>query len=93
MFKKLDLLQGNIDMETLFELMPVAMALTDREGKPILLNHKMALLSGFNASDLIGRKIEEVHKQAAENIKHEFSMFDAGLDVPDREIIIGDKIC
>ncbi|ABM03037.1 diguanylate cyclase with PAS/PAC sensor [Psychromonas ingrahamii 37] len=93
MIKKLDLLQGNIDMETLFESMPVAMALTDREGRLLLVNHKMALLSGQNLSDLIGRKVEEVSKEAAENIKYEFRMFDAGLDVPNRELKIGDKIC
>lgn len=92
MIKKFDLLQGNITMETLFDSMPVAMALTDREGRLILVNRKMALLSGHNASDLIGRKVEEVNKEAAENIKRDFCMFDAGLDVPDHEIQIGDKI-
>ena len=93
MIKKLDLLQGNIDMETLFESMPVAMALTDREGRLLLVNDKMALLSGHNVSSIIGRKVEEVGKEAAENIKYEFRMFDAGLDVPNRELKIGDKIC
>ncbi|MFQ3176536.1 MAG: diguanylate cyclase (GGDEF)-like protein/PAS domain S-box-containing protein [Psychromonas sp.] len=93
MIKQLDLLQGNIDMETLFESMPVAMALTDRTGRLLLVNHKMALLSEQNVSDLIGRKVEEVSKEAAENIKYEFRMFDAGLDVPNRELKIGEKIC
>jgi diguanylate cyclase (GGDEF)-like protein/PAS domain S-box-containing protein len=93
MIEKLDLLQGNLDMETLFESMPVAMALTDREGRLLLVNRKMALLSGQDVSDLIGRNVEEVGKEAAENIKYEFRMFDAGLDVPNRELKIGDKVC
>jgi diguanylate cyclase (GGDEF)-like protein/PAS domain S-box-containing protein len=93
MIEKFDLLQGNIDMETLFESMPVAMALTDRDGRLLLVNQKMALLSGHNASSIIGRKVEEIGKEAAENIKYEFRMFDAGLDVPNRELKIGDKIC
>ncbi|HEY7866976.1 MAG TPA: sensor domain-containing diguanylate cyclase [Psychromonas sp.] len=93
MIKKFDLLQGNLDMETLFESMPVAMALTDREGRLLLVNQKMALLSGHNASSIIGHKVEEVGKEAAENLEYEFRMFDAGLDVPNRELKIGDKIC
>jgi PAS domain S-box-containing protein len=45
-------------METLCESMPVAMALTDREGRLLLVNDKMALLSGHNASSIIGRKVK-----------------------------------
>ena len=80
-------IQGeSISIESLFESMPVAMALIDREGRHVALNQALANFSGLNAPDLIGRKVEELSRESGENIKRDFAFFDAGKEVPDHEL-------
>ncbi|MBF0572417.1 MAG: GGDEF domain-containing protein [Desulfamplus sp.] len=93
MQKKFDLQHEYITIESLFESMPVAMALIDREGRHVALNQALASFSGLSVRDLVGRKVEELSKESGENIKRDFLCFDAGEEVPDHEVQIGDKIC
>jgi len=90
---KFDLLHISITLDTLFESMPVAMALIDREGRDVAVNQSLSMLYGINTSDLIGRRVADFCKKSGANIERDFRMFDAGLDVPDHEIQIGDKTC
>lgn len=78
-----------ITVEKLFESMPVAMALIDREGRHVALNQALASLSGLKAADLIGRKVEELSAESGENIRRDFRYFDAGTQVPDHELSLG----
>lgn len=93
MNKNFDLLHISISLEALFESMPVAMALIDRNGHDIAVNRELSMLYGYNPSDLIGRKVIDFSKKSAENIERDFRLFDAGLDVPDHEIEIDGKTC
>ncbi len=61
-----------IGIEELFESMPVAMALIDREGRHAALNQALASFSGRNAKELVGKKVSENSKERAENVKNEF---------------------
>ena len=81
-----------ISIEKLFESIPVAVALVGRNGEHLLLNQALASISGLNARDLVGRKIAELSKESGENSKRDFRYFDAGLDVPDHEVMVGDQI-
>ena len=82
----------NISIETLFESIPVAVTLLDREGRHLVLNQALASISGLKYSDLVGRKVAELSKESGENIKRDFAFFDAGKDVPDHEVTIDDRI-
>lgn len=91
--KKFEIENEEITIEALFESMPVAMALIDREGRHVALNQALASFSGLNVSELLGKKVEELSKESGENIKRDFSFFDRGERVPDHEVKIGNKIC
>lgn len=93
MNKNFDLLHISISLEALFESMPVAMALIDRNGHDIAVNRELSMLYGYTPSDLIGRKVADFCKKSAKNIERDFRLFDAGLDVPDHEIEIDGKTC
>lgn len=82
----------NLSIETLFESIPVAVALLDREGRHLVINHALAAISGLKYSDLVGRKVSDLSKESGENIKRDFAFFDAGKDVPDHEVTIGNRI-
>lgn len=82
----------SITLETLFESMPVALALIDRDGRHVALNQALASFSGLKASDLIGVKVEDLSEESGKNIKRDFEYFDAGMDVPDHEVQIRDRI-
>ena len=68
----------NLSIETLFESIPVAVALLDREGRHLVINHALAAISGLKYSDLVGRKVSDLSKESGENIKRDFAFFDAG---------------
>jgi diguanylate cyclase (GGDEF)-like protein/PAS domain S-box-containing protein len=90
---KFDLLHTSISLEALFESMPVAMVLLDREGRHVAANRAVTAFNGLNPEQLIGRKVAEFSKESGENIERDFRMFDQGLEVPVHEVPIGDKIC
>lgn len=92
MTKHFELQHESITLEVLFESMPVAVALLDREGRHVALNQALANFSGLNAHDLVGKKVAELSKESGENIKRDFCCFDAGQAVPDHEVKIGDRI-
>ncbi len=79
----------SVTVEKLFESMPVAMALIDREGRHVALNQALASLSGLKAAELIGRKVEDLSSESGENIRRDFRCFDAGMEVPDHELVLG----
>lgn len=89
---KYDIEHASISLETLFESMPVAVALIDREGRHVALNQALANFSGLQAPDLVGKKVADLSKESGENIKRDFQYFDAGQEVPDHEVPIGDRI-
>lgn len=92
MIKKFEIQGEIIEMDSLFESMPVAMALIDRDGRHVAINQALASLSGLNTENLIGDKVEKQSKESAENIKRDFLFFDEGRDVPDHEVQINDRI-
>ncbi|MBF0376277.1 MAG: GGDEF domain-containing protein [Desulfamplus sp.] len=93
MKKEFELQHEYITIESIFESMPVAMALIDREGRHVALNQALASFSGLSVRELVGLKVEELSKESGENIKRDFICFDAGEEVPDHEVQIGDRIC
>ncbi|WP_052435398.1 sensor domain-containing diguanylate cyclase [Sulfurospirillum cavolei] len=92
MSKKFNLLHTHISLEALFELMPVAMVLIDRYGRNIAFNQKLRTLHGFTPNTLLRRRVKEFCQKSAANIERDFYMHDKGLDVPDHEIQINNKI-
>lgn len=86
-----ELSNESITLEKLFESMPVAMALIDREGRHVALNQALASFSGMKVSDLLGNKVEELSRESGENIQRDFRCFDAGQDVPDHELQLGER--
>lgn len=93
MNKKFGLQHISITLEALFDSMPVAMVLIDRDGHDVAVNQELSMLYGLNKSDMLGRKVADFCKKSGANIERDFRMFDAGLDVPDHEIQISDKTC
>lgn len=93
MNQKFDLLHASISLEALFESMPVAMVLLDRDGRHVAVNRAVTAFNGLSPEQLIGRKVSEFSKESGENIERDFRMFDQGLEVPVHEVPIGDKIC
>ena len=93
MNKKFGLQHISVSLEALFDSMPVAMALIDRDGCDVVVNQQLSILYGLNKSDILGRKVADFCKKSGSNIERDFRMFDAGLDVPDHEIQINDKAC
>ncbi len=91
MNKKFGLQHISVSLEALFDSMPVAMALIDRDGCDVVVNQQLSILYGLNKSDILGRKVADFCKKSGSNIERDFRMFDAGLDVPDHEIQINDK--
>ncbi len=89
--KELVIMGTPISIEELFESMPVAMVLVGRGGEHIVLNQALASISSLRSEGLVGRKIEEMSKASGENIIRDFVAFDANLEVPDHEVVIGDK--
>lgn len=81
-----------ITMNKLFESMPVAMALIDREGRHVAVNAELATISGMPADALVGRKVAEMSPESGDNIVRDFKMFDAGMDVPKHELRIRDRM-
>lgn len=93
MIRKFDLLHASISLEALFESMPVAMVLLDRDGRHVAANHAVTAFNGLKPNELIGRKVSEFSHESGENIKRDFRMFDAGQEVPVHEVRIGEIIC
>lgn len=91
MKKEMKIRDEYISIESLFESMPVAMALIDRDGCHVALNEALASISGLHASQLIGTKVSEQSKESGENIKRDFKFFDEGKEVPNHEVIIGER--
>ncbi|NJP40527.1 PAS domain S-box protein [Oscillospiraceae bacterium HV4-5-C5C] len=77
-----------ITIEALFESMPVAMVLLNRNGEHVALNQALASISGKLKKDLIGQKIADLSAESGRNIERDFSAFDQGKTVPDHEITI-----
>ncbi|QAZ66510.1 sensor domain-containing diguanylate cyclase [Solidesulfovibrio carbinolicus] len=92
MFQHITIGDAAIPLARLFAAMPVAMALIDREGRHVALNQALASISGLKAEQLIGRRVAELSPESGENIQNDFRRIDAGLDVPDHEITIEDRV-
>ncbi|WP_369282633.1 diguanylate cyclase [Oscillibacter sp. GMB15532] len=89
--KEITIMNTSISIETLFESMPVAMVLLNRNGEHVAVNQALASISGSRSEELIGRKVEEMSKESGRNIIRDFRMFDANQEVPDHEVVIEGK--
>ena len=89
--KEITIMNMSITIEKLFESMPVAMVLLNRKGEHIALNQALASISGSRIEKLIGKKVEEMSDQSGRNVTRDFLKFDANEEVPDHEVVIGDK--
>ena len=59
MNKEFDLEHTSITLEALFDTMPVAMALIDREGREVAVNQEWRMIYSLNNSDVKGRKVTD----------------------------------
>ncbi len=89
--KEITIMNTSITIEKLFESMPVAMVLINRNGEHVAVNHALASISDSRSEELIGRKIEDMSKESGRNIIRDFRMFDANQEVPDHEVVIEEK--
>ncbi|QIB68809.1 GGDEF domain-containing protein [Aminipila butyrica] len=83
-----EILNEHITIKELFEAMPVALALVNREGEYLLVNNALVSLGGVFHANLIGQKIGEISPIAELNSREDFKLFDAGIEVPDHELTI-----
>ncbi len=83
--------EGGLSLQILFSAMPVAMALIDREGRHVAINQALAGLSGLPVEELIGRPVADLSPESGANIARNFASFDAGEDVPDHELELGNR--
>lgn len=63
MNKKFGLQHISVSLEALFDSMPVAMALIDRDGCDVVVNQQLSILYGLNKSDILGRKVADFCKK------------------------------
>ena len=56
MIQKFDLLHASISLKALFESMPVAMVLLDRDGRHVAANHAVTAFNDLPPQELIGKK-------------------------------------
>ena len=87
-----EILNGQITLEVLFESMPVALALVDRDGKYVIANKALASLGGVFSDGLKGKKVRTISITAEMNILQDFKRYDAGLRVPDHELKINESV-
>lgn len=92
MLKNIRLEQASVSLEAIFSAMPVALALIDREGRHVALNQALASISGLTARELVGRKVSDLSPESGKNIEANFRQFDAGLEVPEHELGIGERV-
>jgi diguanylate cyclase (GGDEF)-like protein/PAS domain S-box-containing protein len=78
-------------IEELFESMPIALAVVNREAQYIVVNKVLASLGGVFSADLVGKKAGIISDTAEQNIYRDFDLFDKGLSVPDHELIINER--
>ncbi len=78
----------HISAGMLFEAMPVAAVLIDREGRHVALNQSLSSISGLSKKELLGKKVSDLSEQSGRNIVRDIHAFDEGLDVPVHEVII-----
>lgn len=71
---------------------PVPLCLVDREGRFVAANARLADLFNLTAHDVVGRRVAEFTKQAAENVRENFIAFDAGEGVPDHELELRGRV-
>lgn len=86
------ILDQYVSINVLFESMPVALALLDREGCHVALNQALASISGLTVKELIGKKVAALSGQSGLNIERDFQAFDAGMGVPDHEVVIDGQV-
>jgi diguanylate cyclase (GGDEF)-like protein/PAS domain S-box-containing protein len=76
----------NTSLQSLYDTIPVALGVIDREGRYVAANGMYARLHGRAPQALIGREVNDFIPGAGERLRKDFADFDAGLDVMDREI-------
>ncbi len=81
-------LKENIDLTSVYEKLPIALCVIDREGRLIAVNELHTVLAGRDANGLIGVKVADLHDEGGRNIIRDFQLFDAGMTVPNHEIEI-----
>lgn len=82
----------HVSMGMLFEAMPAAAVLVDREGRHVALNQSLASISGLSKEELLNKKVSDLSEESGQNILRDFQAFDAGLNVPEHELVIDDRV-
>lgn len=77
-----------ISLQELFDAMPVALALLDRQGNYIAFNEKQLHITGLTHEEMTGKSVADLGEgRVEENIRRDFHEFDAGHEVPDHELL------
>ncbi len=89
MIRTVTLGESTVTLGELFAIMPVAMALVDRQGRYVAVNEALAAQLGHSVSWLEGRLVADLSAEAGHNILDNFRRFDAGQRVEDHELLLG----
>lgn len=83
--------ETTVTLGELFATMPVAMALVDRQVRYTAVNEALAVLLGHPISRLEGCLVADLNADAGRNIQDNFLRLDAGMDIEDHELPLGDR--
>lgn len=80
-----------ISLPSLFAALPVAVVLVDRDGNILAANPETSVLQGYPPEAVVGRKVSEFHQDAARNLARDGWLAEAGLKLPDHEMVFDDR--
>lgn len=83
---------SKVDLATLYQNLSVAMCMVGRDGRLLIVNRLHAELAGLACEQLIGMRVADLNEEGGRNVERDFRHFDKGLDVPDHELVIGDRV-
>jgi diguanylate cyclase (GGDEF)-like protein/PAS domain S-box-containing protein len=73
-------------LQGLYDAIPVALGVIDRDGRYVAANGAYAAVHGLTPEDMIGRRIGEYLPGAEEQLHEDLANFDAGFDLMEREV-------
>jgi diguanylate cyclase (GGDEF)-like protein/PAS domain S-box-containing protein len=81
-----------IDLQTIYRHLPIALCLIGRDGRLLVVNEVHAQLAGRRVEQLVGLRVADLHPQGGKNVERDFRHFDRGATVPDHELEIRGRI-
>lgn len=76
------------ELRTIYETAPVGLCLLDRDQRYVRINQRMADMNGVPVAGHIGRRVDEIVPDLAENLRSELQrVLDTGEPSLDREIV------